>query len=901
MSSEDFKSLIVTDPDLIDEGIDVSNLRTQTDTNPRLLGAIEDYPGISYDPTSYSYLSDLNRLFASGLPIIDTSQPTTPAPPSGGEGGGGTPPATGGTPTPDNNAGFDPGVTPGPSGFIGLDPEYDVSPFEYDDAQTYEPPASPSTSDPFLASGAAGGARLPSTSPQEGFLASGAAGGANLPTEPQEGFLASGAAGGANLPTPTYANTGDPNLLDLAGGEAGGADGFGIIEDVVTEEDLADNTSLLEKLGLPANFDIKKAAIEAGINLVAGVPITLIAKALEAILPDRDPRQNALDEFYTTGEGAQYMNPSSPNYIPGMENYNTVSGNPLDPTFGLQEAYQDRIDTIENTLANKYGMTAAEIADVKAGSYTGDVDSDLLDRLVDLEDAKKKEQDILGITEGVKTGIKAADDDKGSDMLTTTPTGVNPFANIDTGVGEFDTTPVTGVTQPGTIVSDIFDTFPPDYIGPNVTDAELYGDVDTTPDLEFENIYEDVDRFEEPAPMTLADDKLNKMTDDVDLDDFESLVTPIEPPELPDETVTGIKGPPSEISELPDETVTGIKGPPSEISELPDETVTGIKGPPSEISDDVDLDEFDTVGSNSSQPTTTELKDSDFTAQDKKDIFDRERELENQYMEETGQVPREDQFLGQAIDEIVAKKTTTSTSVTPLEDDFESLVEPTESQVTEGGDEAGTDDSSDKTTDASGTEGEDQDRFEDDADEFSDEEFMAGDTSTAAPTTGDSGSDSFFDAVDTAAETASYSNQDSYESAAYDAPSKPATKKDYGPYSSGGGDGGNGGGGGGKSIVCTAMYQTTGLEDWSKAMKIWYIYQKKYLTIQHQEGYHKLFKPFVKAMHKSNIVKAIGAHFAKHRTQHLKHVMFNSKPSLLGKIYNKILEPLCYWVGKNAR
>ena len=102
----------------------------------------------------------------------------------------------------------------------------------------------------------------------------------------------------------------------------------------------------------------------------------------------------------------------------------------------------------------------------------------------------------------------------------------------------------------------------------------------------------------------------------------------------------------------------------------------------------------------------------------------------------------------------------------------------------------------------------------------------------------------------------------------------------------------------GKSIVCTAMYQTTGLEDWKKAMKIWYIYQKKYLTIQHQEGYHKLFKPFVKGMHKSKIIKAIGAHVAKHRTQHLKHVMFNSKSSLLGKVYNKILEPICYWVGK---
>ena len=116
---------------------------------------------------------------------------------------------------------------------------------------------------------------------------------------------------------------------------------------------------------------------------------------------------------------------------------------------------------------------------------------------------------------------------------------------------------------------------------------------------------------------------------------------------------------------------------------------------------------------------------------------------------------------------------------------------------------------------------------------------------------------------------------------------------------------GSGGGGGndpsGKSIVCTAMYQTTGLEDWSKAMKIWYIYQKKYLTIQHQEGYHKLFKPFVKGMHKSQIIRAIGAHVAKHRTQDLKHIMFGSKSSWLGRVYRKILEPVCYLVGKYAK
>ena len=34
------------------------------------------------------------------------------------------------------------------------------------------------------------------------------------------------------------------------------------------------------------------------------------------------------------------------------------------------------------------------------------------------------------------------------------------------------------------------------------------------------------------------------------------------------------------------------------------------------------------------------------------------------------------------------------------------------------------------------------------------------------------------------------------------------------------GSGNAGSPGGGKSIVCTAMYQTTGLQDWKKAMKI---------------------------------------------------------------------------------
>jgi hypothetical protein len=909
MSSEDFKSLIVTDPDLVDEGIDVSGLRTTTDTSPFLLGNIPDYSGIQYSTLAPTKYTDLMRLYSQGLPTIDTSQPATP--PSGGGGGGS---GDGGQAT-----NFDPVSTPIDNTFIGGGATLEDAGGTYDGYQSaeggFEYTGTP-TSDPFLASGAAGGERLPSTSPQEGFLASGAAGGANLPTEPQEGFLASGAAGGANLPTQTYANTGDPNLLDLAGGEAGGADGFGIIEDVVTEQDLADNTSLLQKLGLPADFDIKRAAIEAGINLVAGVPITLIAKGLEAILPDRDPRQNKLDEFYSTGEGAEYMSPTlpdgspNPNYIPGMENYNTVSGNPLDPTFGLQEAYQDRIDTIENTLANKYGMTAAEIADVKAGSYTGDVDSDLLDRLVDLGDAKKKEQDILGITEGVKTGIQAADDDKGSDMLTTTPTGVNPFADIDTGVGEFDTTPVTGVTRPGTVLGkegidkfddaetsiDMFDDLPQgasktgtpiDSLNPinrqqhfdntqKLKDAvaegkisnetynklsafdatktmglgpvtgtaatigyqgiqtlagdqgvgDMMGDIgrniqgvseNLTPEeqvqyqeiISGEDIYRDpiLGMVEPPAPMTLADDTINKMTDDVDLDDFDT--TPQDAPTMTDQIGT------------------------------------------------FDADTFDdTVGSRG--PRTIEFDSSDFTDKDNNDIFQRERELENEYMKTTGEVPTPGKFMGQAFDEKVQEKIREQQTVTPLEDDFDS-------------DEIQTYEPPAPSTPV---------------DEFSDEEFMVGDTSTAAPTGSDSGADNFFDAVDKSVTGTT----------------KPGTKTEptyqdaiMRGQTGGGNDGGNNNGGG--KIVCTMMNESYGFGSFRN--KIWMKFHKD-LSPEYQKGYHKLFLPLVRIAKTNKVVKKVLEHIAVHSTIDMRQAT-RGRTHLLGRVYRKILLPLCYWVGKNAK
>jgi hypothetical protein len=433
MSSEDFKSLIVTDPDLIDEGIDVSGLRTQTDTNPRLLGAIEDYPGISYDPTAYSYLSDLNRLFASGLPTIDTSQPTTPAPPSGGGGGGG-----GTTPTqPDSIGGFDPGVTPGPSGFIGLDPEYDLDPKDYVDDPTYSPFTTTSPQEGFLASGAAGGANLPSTS--DPFLASGAAGGANLPTDtgimvqdltqPSNvgDFQITGASPLENQtgiidnavdPQPvrtilgpdgiTYdAVTGQPIYEDLDAQAAATDLALGT-QDLVTEQDLADNTSLLQKLGLPADFDIKRAALEAGINLAVGVPITLIGKALGAVLPSgiQNTTKVARETGLLTGDNTVTQD------IYGI---NTQS------QFGNYDQYNiEQVDKLENVLD-----------DLKNNKYKDDEQAylDNTKRMrKELED-REKYLDAKGLTgvgdvdSGRGSGLRpTADDDKGDDMLDTTPT-----------------------------------------------------------------------------------------------------------------------------------------------------------------------------------------------------------------------------------------------------------------------------------------------------------------------------------------------------------------------------------------------------------------------------------------------------------------------------------------------
>jgi hypothetical protein len=101
-------------------------------------------------------------------------------------------------------------------------------------------------------------------------------------------------------------------------------------------------------------------------------------------------------------------------------------------------------------------------------------------------------------------------------------------------------------------------------------------------------------------------------------------------------------------------------------------------------------------------------------------------------------------------------------------------------------------------------------------------------------------------------------------------------------------------------IVCTEMYRQTQLDDWKQAIKIWGVYEKKYLTPYHEKGYHWLFMPWVNGMRRSTTLTSIGAYLAMARTQHLKHVMTKGKApdSIVGNVWCKIIHPIVYLAGR---
>ena len=450
---EEFESLVVTDPDLVDEGIDISGLRTQTDVSPYLLGNIPDYAGIQYEAFNPSRLSDLMRLYSSGLPAIDTSTAAPPATGGGGSGDGGqaTTPIT--TPTqPDSIAGFDPGVTPGPSGFIGLDPDMDIDPRDIDDYGTYTPPTS---SDPFLTSGAAGGARLPTTSTDTGIMVE----------DFSEPFVDERGITGQRVSYPgdqsgVIKDAVDPQPVRTILGPDGitydAVTGQPIVDDPttrlpqlgsVTEEDLVDNRNLLQKLGLPADFDIKRAALEAGINLTVGFPITLLARglgigldALGNIIPqdslENRTKRSIVDELksekdygFNVQTGTLNQDPFGRNPVSQFGNYEQTLtediNDPSDTRMGKakKEFAQDYFDKKAEKAS---GVEVDEGTVLGPGEAPGDV--------VSLDDMLREQRD-----ERIDAGIQAADDDKDSDIDTFDTTPVDEFSDEEFMVGDTST------------------------------------------------------------------------------------------------------------------------------------------------------------------------------------------------------------------------------------------------------------------------------------------------------------------------------------------------------------------------------------------------------------------------------------------------------------------------------
>jgi len=734
MSSESLKSLIVTDPDLVDPEIDVSGLRTQTDTDPRLLASIADFPGISYDPTQFSYLTDLNELFAYGLPMIDTDSTTPPA--DGGAGGGGT--GNGGQATLPGT--IDSIITP-PDMSFGINRPEEQRLIDAGIGVQGAP------GDPVVAPG-----EIPVTQEEIDEFN-------RRPVTPVS------PSGQPIDPTGMLPQTSTPFMVE-------GALGVDPREkmDFVTEEDLADNTNLLQRLGLPADFDLKKAVLDAGINLAVGVPISLIVRGLEAVLPDRDPRQTALEELYDVQDGTIQSGL--------MKGYNPVSGNPLDPTYGLQEAYQDRIDTIENTLKTKYNMTDAEIADVKAGSYTGDVDTNLFKTLTDLEDAKEKEKNVLDLYSGdiderdqmledisLQNRAQAEADAIRLKNLTGDvdfdTTGVNPFKDIDTGVGEFDTTLTKQLTST---------------------------------DLPYDAEFEDMADVENIGLSSRAD--IN--TTDKFIVPFEGARTVIENPNYIE--------PGGTILEDDFESLVDTK---------PDQTVTEEKPVDIELADNRAVRELDSDQIIEYENLTNQL--------------------EGQEMQRTGNpdisISKQEEIKNKAIDQI----------------QDQDIIDRG------GGDDIG-------TGGLDPNRGQQVDRGSSGA---GDNQPVS--TTTGPPSTG-------------------FQPQSTYDAELED-------ERDVG----GGGNDGGGNGGGGK-IVCTMMNESYGFGSFRN--KIWMKFHKD-LSPEYQKGYHKLFLPLVRIAKKNIIVKKILEHIAVHSTIDMRQSM-RGKTHLLGRIYRKILLPLCYWVGKNG-
>ena len=797
MSREDLASLIVTDPDIVDEGIDISGLQTTTDTSPLLLANLE--PGIQYDPTQQSVYSDLLSYFSGGLPMLPetptASNINIPLPGGGGSGGGGTVSAT--TTAPITST-----TIPTTAPFIETSPNV----LSATDPVTGQPTSGnivdPKTGDVFAPGDYSDVART-LADPKEKIDY----------TQDPEGF-------GNRVKTA---------LLEG--------------KDLVTEfgQGVADQITKIKDKGI----DLGKLAGRA----VANAVFPGLGFALD-VIPERDPRQNKLDDLYDVKDGTIQSGL--------MAGYNPVSGGIpgiSEPTFGLQDAYDKRINTINETLAKQGDSPSQE----------------LIDRRDALIEAKAKEADVLGITAAEDKRLGEAEMRQTiADAVRQKDLGVGPRAEeIKAAIGED-----FGVEVGPDIIKKNISY--PDELIPNMYDETDYTKFYTpNPKYAGATMYDSPDNFRE---QTAVGNLVDTNYDDEPYVEFEypytlKTINPFAPIEQREEPASELDFFKDDDDLLDDLGYGSFKDINTAIEDFPDYEMTN----------------FEKTKAKSYEKTISKAKEGDL------EYFKNYKNPEGAmkfFAGEEGQKVLKEIKSGQRYQNI-PKETQEDYFQSIKQKELEDYKDPIMDIIEPNIEDIGVDidiptpTSTDPTLDIF-----DRGRGEIDVAPIDDEDDfeVSGDIAPG-------GMDQVLGKpVDTS--IPDRGRGDSTPSAPAKTVSR--TDTDYGQFgrrqeatAAGGGNQG----GGSRKIVCTMMNESYGFGSFRN--KIWLKHSKS-LAPEYQKGYHKIFLPLVRLSKTNKLLKKTLEHIAVHRTIDIRQEA-RGKVHLLGRIYRKILEPICYVVGKYAK